>query len=99
MTDVNIAVELMKDAYDDAFDTALLLSAASDLTAPAKAIREQYPAKRAIIVFPPERRSAKLESIANGKYLLSEQALRKSQFPEAVTKPNGYALYRPPDWK
>src|SRR5437870_225149 len=31
MTDVNIAVELMKDAFQDEFDTALLISADSDL--------------------------------------------------------------------
>ncbi len=34
MTDVNIAVQLLVDAYDDKFDVALLLSADSDLTTP-----------------------------------------------------------------
>ena len=43
MTDVNIAVELLKDAYDDAFDTALIISADSDLTPPVETVRERFP--------------------------------------------------------
>ncbi|MEK6575952.1 MAG: NYN domain-containing protein [Chloroflexota bacterium] len=39
MTDVNISVELMADAFQDAFDVALLVSADSDLVGPARTIR------------------------------------------------------------
>ena len=39
MTDVNIAVEMMSDAYRDLFDVAVLLSADSDLAPPIAAIR------------------------------------------------------------
>src|SRR5579872_5314912 len=34
MTDVNIAVEMMTDAFEDRFDTAMLISGDSDLTPP-----------------------------------------------------------------
>jgi hypothetical protein len=34
MTDVNIAVELLCDAFDDSFDTAIVISADSDLAPP-----------------------------------------------------------------
>ena len=36
MTDVNIAVEILKDAYQDRFDVALLVSADSDLGSPSQ---------------------------------------------------------------
>src|SRR5438045_3779105 len=39
MTDVNVAVELLKDAFQDAFDVAILISADSDLIAPLAAVR------------------------------------------------------------
>ncbi|MGH9629467.1 MAG: NYN domain-containing protein [Bryobacteraceae bacterium] len=39
MTDVNIAVELLQDAFQGAFDTAILISADSDLIAPIAAVR------------------------------------------------------------
>lgn len=35
MTDVNIAVELLTDAFQNRFDTAIIVSADSDLTSPA----------------------------------------------------------------
>jgi hypothetical protein len=40
MTDVNIAVELMQDAFHNNFDTALLVSADSDLVGPVVAVQE-----------------------------------------------------------
>ena len=40
MTDVNIAAEMLTDAFQDKFDTALLVSADSDLSAPVSRIRE-----------------------------------------------------------
>ena len=55
MTDVNIAVQLLGDAQDKVFDTAIVISADSDLAGPVQAIRSRYPNKRAIIAFPPER--------------------------------------------
>ena len=36
MTDVNIAVELLSDATDNAFDTAIIMSGDSDLAAPGR---------------------------------------------------------------
>ena len=46
MTDVNIAVRLLADAMDDAFDTAMIVSADSDLVPPVEAVRARFPAKR-----------------------------------------------------
>ena len=39
MTDVNIATAMLTDAYRDRFDTALLVSADSDLVPPVRAAR------------------------------------------------------------
>lgn len=40
MTDVNIATRLLIDAHDDAFDTAIIVSADSDLTTPVTIVNE-----------------------------------------------------------
>jgi len=40
MTDVNIATEILTDAFRDAYDTALLISADSDLVPPVLAVRD-----------------------------------------------------------
>jgi uncharacterized LabA/DUF88 family protein len=64
-TDVNIAIEMLADAHADAFDTALLISADSDLSAPLEKIRMLFPTKRVIVAFPPDRRSGQLAKLAS----------------------------------
>ena len=42
MTDVNIATELLTDAFQDRFDVAMLVSGDSDLTAPIRTVRRSF---------------------------------------------------------
>ncbi len=65
MTDVNIATELLIDAFNDAFDGVLLISADSDLTPPTLAVRQHFPDKRVIAAFPPKRNSVQLKRAAH----------------------------------
>ena len=98
MTDVNIAVEMMSDAYQNLFDVALLVSADSDLTAPILAIKNLFPQKRVIVVFPLQRHSAQLQHLAHGYLQIGRANLAKSVFPDKVQKADGFVLQRPPEW-
>ena len=98
MTDVNIAVELLGDAQDNAFDTAIIVSGDGDLASPARAVRERYPGKRTIVAFPPGRHSAGLRSAATASFTIGRDAFRDSQLPDRVVKPDGYVLTRPTKW-
>ena len=99
MTDVNIAVELICDANDDAFDTAILISGDSDLTAPVAAVRERYPQKRVIASFPPNRVSKQLRGAATASFVIGRKKLADSQLPDEIIKPDGYILRRPERWR
>ena len=99
MTDVNIAVELLGDAQDDAFDTAIIVSGDGDLSGLVQAVRGRYPHKRLLIAFPPRRHSADLHSAATASFNIGRDVLRDSQFPERVVKPDGYTLTRPANWR
>ncbi len=99
MTDVNIATQLLCDAYEDRFDTALIVSGDSDLTTPVRQLRARFPHKRVIIALPPKRRSHELTTAANGHFIINETAFRHSQLPTTVTKPDGFSLHRPNHWK
>ncbi len=99
MTDVNIAVELLSDAYDDAFDTAMLVSADSDLSGPIRTVHERYPGKRVVVAFPPRRHSVDLRNAAAASFTIGRGILSRSQLPERVVKPDGYALTRPESWR
>lgn len=98
MTDVNIAVEMMVDAFQDRWDTALLISGDSDLTAPIQNIRRFFPAKRVVVAFPPDRHSAQLQKVAHAYFTIGRRKLAVSQFPETVRKADGFELTRPVVW-
>ena len=99
MTDVKIATELLKDAFQDAFDTALLISADSDLVPPVLTVREFFPDKRIVAAFPPGRTSAQLTRAVNASFTIGRAKLKKSQFPDQITKSDGYTLSRPGRWQ
>lgn len=99
MTDVNIAVELMTDAFQDRMDAAMLISADSDLVGPIQAVQRLFGQKRLVVAFPPGRSSKALRQMAHGSFTIGRNALSKSVFPDQVIKPDGYVLNRPPNWR
>ena len=99
MTDVNIATELLTDAFENMFDTALIISADSDLVPPVRAIRRFFPQKRVVVVFPPSRFSIHLKDASHTQLSIWRSTLARSQFPDKVTKADGYILHRPKQWQ
>ena len=97
-TDVNIAVELLGDAQDDLFDTAIIISGDGDLASPVRTVRERYPGKQAIVAFPPGRHSNGLRSVATTSFPIGRGVLSKSLLPDHVTRADGFVLKRPPSW-
>lgn len=98
MTDVNIAMALLGDAQHDAFDTAMIISADSDLAGPVNAIRQGYPGKRVLVAFPPNRNSELLRRCATATFTIGRRVISDSQLPPQVVKSNGYVLNKPPRW-
>lgn len=98
MTDVQIATEMLTDAFEDRFDTALLISADSDLVPPTLAVQQMFPRKRIVVAFPPSRRSVELGRAASASFPIGRRKLALSQFPVEVRKPDGYVLRRPANW-
>ena len=99
MTDVNIAVEMLSDAFNDNFDVALLLSADGDLVPAVRAVKALVPAKKVIVAFPPMRYSPDLLELCDGRVYITRRKLRESQLPDQVTKADGFVLRRPASWK
>lgn len=99
MSDVRLAVELVKDAFTDAFDTAVVVSADADLQPPLELLRELFPTKRVVAVFPPARDSFHLRAIAHESFRIGRARLFKSQLPRVVAKADGFLLRRPIEWR
>ena len=99
MTDVNSAVELLSDAQDELFDTAIIVSGDSDLFGPINNILSRFPEKRVIVAFPPRRFSKTLRNCATGFIRVSQNELKKSLFPTQIVKPDGHVLECPASWR
>lgn len=97
-TDVNIAVELVSDAYENRFDVALVVSGDADLTAPVRRANGM-PGRRVIVVCPPARRSDELCKAAAASMTLGRGRLAEAQLPDVVELRNGLQLVRPHRWR
>ncbi|HEY9724204.1 MAG TPA: NYN domain-containing protein [Oscillatoriaceae cyanobacterium] len=93
-TDVNIAVEMLADAFEDRYDVAMLISGDSDLASPIERIRRLFPKKRVVVAFPPGRKSEHLAKLAHGSFMIGEGKLGKSLLPAEV-KADGITLRSP----
>ena len=98
MTDVNIATQLIIDAYQDKYDTAILVSGDSDLVPPIKAVHQNFPNKVVSVFFPPNRHNNTVADAAKGSQIIGRKKLIDSQFEESIKKRDGYILHKPADW-
>lgn len=84
-TDVNIAVNLICDALEDRYDTAILITGDSDLVPAVEAVKRLTPHKRIVIAFPPNRQSDELKKAAGGTPIrIWEPVLRKNRLPDVI---------------
>ena len=86
MTDVNIASRLIVDAYENKYDSALIVSADSDLATPIRLIQEKFPEKKLIVAFPPKRRSDELAKRTNGYLRIGADKLKNNLLPNEVAE-------------
>ncbi|MCK4920594.1 MAG: NYN domain-containing protein [Bacteroidales bacterium] len=98
MTDVNIATQMLIDAYQDKYDMAMLISGDSDLVPPIKAIHENFSNKRVFVAFPPKRHNNSVSLVAKGSMTIGRKKLMDSQFENDVSKYDGYVIKKPKEW-
>lgn len=94
-TDVNIAIQLLSDAYNDSYEKAMIISGDSDLIPAIEAVKSQFPSKRICVVVP--NKGFNIMSASDEKYRIKEKHLAQSQLANPIKTSNG-ELYRPQDW-
>lgn len=99
-TDVNIAVTMLLDCFNDKVDTLVLISADSDQVPNIEAIKTNFPKKNIKIYFPPNRTSSELRKLLNHVVHLekNEDKFKSSIMPTKVQV--GEKIYtRPETWR
>ena len=98
MTDVNIATAIIRDAYKNVYDVAIVVSGDSDLMPPIKAVKEDFKNKLVGVAFPPNRHSVNLKEVVHFYFTIGRKKLKDHQLPLEITKADGYVLHKPEEW-
>jgi uncharacterized LabA/DUF88 family protein len=95
-SDVNLASHLLLDAFDNAFDCAVVVSGDSDLRAPIQMVLSRF--HKTVGVLNPQKIPCKaLQTIARFYKHIREPALQASQFPPVLTDAQG-TFHKPSSW-
>ncbi|MBN2050617.1 MAG: NYN domain-containing protein [Spirochaetales bacterium] len=101
-TDVNIAVHIIDDAYNNLMDRIILVSGDSDLVPALRLVRKLFPHIKISVYIPanvPIRGAARqLRDLSHKHSILPNNLLRLSQFPEELTLSDGSVIHKPIDW-
>lgn len=98
-SDVNLATQIVADAYQDKCDIAIVVSADSDM-APAIELAMEA-GKKVFVYFPPAHKSSHLRTIGRSAPILLERyesRFAKSLLPQSVSLANGYTVSIPKEW-
>ena len=98
-TDVNIAIELFRNAVLDKYDTAMVMTGDSDLIPAIHAVKEAFPEKTIGVIIPIARGSKYLKQEADFYMKMTEKHLSTSQFPDKVTLDDGRVIQKPDKWR
>jgi uncharacterized LabA/DUF88 family protein len=99
-SDVNIATQMMQDAYGNRFDIAYLVSSDSDFVPPVKAVCNMTPPKIVAVAFPPgQGMSKELREAASFSFFIPPSGIKQSWLPDTVTKPDGACIVIPEEWR
>lgn len=97
-TDVNIATQILIDAFQGNFEIAYIMTGDSDLYPALEAIRNHFPSLTLVACFAPRRSSSDLKAICQECTYLKERVFKNSLLPDTLTKSDGYVIRRPVNW-
>lgn len=96
-SDVNLACQLLLDAFQDNFDVAAVLSNDSDLVEPIRIVT-QVMQKPVGLLSPVANPTPDLRRFASFIRRISPSDLAASQFPSPIILANGAELHKPSTW-
>lgn len=97
VTDVNIAVHLLEDAYHDRYDQAMVFSADADLVPAVQAAKRA--GKEVILVLPPGRKRAQhLRNVANQTRNIKIRSVRQMLLAKEIETGHGRRIACPDRW-
>lgn len=97
-SDVNLATHLVRDAFLDAFDVAIVVTNDSDLVEPIRVVVREV-GKRVGLLVPVASPTKSLIDVASFHLHIRNAHLARSQFPDVIQRHDGDPLVRPDAWR
>lgn len=101
-TDVNIALQLVDDAYHDRADHFVIVSGDSDLVPALEMVKSYCPGKRLTVYVPSRNRvrgaATELRAAADKSKTFPQALLKVSQLPASVPDGRGGMIQKPATW-
>lgn len=96
-SDVNLAAHLVRDAFTDRFDVAVVVTNDSDLVEPIRIVVQEA-GKRVGLLVPVKYPTQSLMNVSSFYLRIRTGHLRQSQFPDLIELPDGRTITRPLTW-
>jgi uncharacterized LabA/DUF88 family protein len=103
-TDVNIAIQMLDDAYNNEMDLAVLMTGDSDLVPAVDRIKTVFPEKKVYVYIPAPHRghsraaAVELRGAAGRARELPMLIIQRSLFPSTITGSDGRSIKKPAGW-
>jgi len=96
-SDVNLATNLLNDAWKDQYDASFVVSSDPDLKEGMRLVKEQFPHKEINLITPGKRikGSRDLKEIADHHLEIIQEDLKSAQFPDPIPGTN---ITKPKSW-
>jgi hypothetical protein len=96
-SDVNLATALLRDAFTNDFDQAVVVSNDTDLIGAIRVVR-LVAGLPVVVVSPHATLTPRLKKAATAGFVLDQTLLARHQFPSPLTLPSGRLLRKPKSW-
>lgn len=99
LTDVNIASHLIKYAFLNQYEKAIMMCGDYDITPAVKTVKELYPEKIIEMVIPLNGKAEQSKPYFDRSHQLSTAQLESCILPERFIMRNGKQAIRPAEWR
>jgi uncharacterized LabA/DUF88 family protein len=97
-TDVNIGVQLVRDAYRNDYDVAYIVSGDGDFIPAIMVAKSDFPHLIIHVIFPPRRKNSAFTKIVDSITQLNVTDLEKHILPDPFQLYNGKYVGKPSNW-
>ena len=101
-TDVNIALQMLDDAYQNNCDRMIVVSGDSDLVPAVELVKQRFPEIQITVYIPsrhPRRGAAtELRNAADKNKTLPTALFKNTQFPNSLINNSGQTINKPSSW-